>query len=255
LLSNKATIRQKNPLYFYFLEHILKQEGNIMNYKNLIGQKVISIFDGKIDSYIIDAVFRNHKQLSKFIIADIENENHKILEIKNIFHIGTDGILISNLNKLIIAEYDYSKNLYMNKEIFDIEGKGLGKVTDIQLSQNYEIEKFITTNSSFEPNQIISINSVIIINNDKTHYKKHNFAPKRMVITQTTATQPVTINGTKIPIRVISSNSSLIGKKLFKDLINSNQIILAKKNTVINASILNLAKQHNLLNELTHSVF
>jgi len=225
-----------------------------MNYKNLIGQKIISIYDGKIDSYVIDAVFKDNRKLSKFIIADIENETQKILEIKNIFHLGLDGILISNVNKLIIAEYDYSKNLYMNKEIFDVNGNNLGKVVDIQLSQKLEIEKFITTKGFFEPHQIINVNYIIIINNSQTKYKKWRFAPKKSVITQATATQPVTINATQIPLRVISSHNSLIGKKLFKDLINSKKIILAKKNTVVSASILNLAKQHNLLNELVHSV-
>jgi len=226
-----------------------------MNYKNLIGQKVISIYDGKIDSYVIDAVFKDNRKLSKFIIADIENENQKILEIKNIFHLGSDGILISNVNKLIIAEYDYSKNLYMNKEIFDIEGNDLGKVTDIQLSQKLEIENFITTKGNFEPNQIININSIIIINTAQTKYKKCSFAPKRSVITQATATQPVTINTTKIPLRVISSHNSLIGKKLFKDLTNSNKVVLAHKNGTVTVSTLNLARQHNLLNELAHSVY
>lgn len=226
-----------------------------MNYKNLIGQKVISIFDGKIDSYIIDAVFKNHKKLSKFIVADIGNENHKILEVKNIFKIGVDGILIRNANKLIIAEYNYLKNLYINKEIFDIEGKSLGKVTDLELSENYEIERFVTSSETFYPHQIINVESVIIINNSASNYKKHNFAPKRMVVTQASAAQPVTINQTKVPIRVLSSSHSLMGKKLFRDLTNSNQVIIAKKNSIVNASVLNLVRQHNLLNDLVRSVY
>lgn len=245
----------KNSLLFSNTSAYITARVVFMNYKDLIGQRVISIYDSKVDSYVIDAIFTNNKKLSKFVIVDMENENQKLLETQNVFKIGKGGILIRSSNKLIIAEYAYSKNLYMNKEVFDIQGNSLGKISDISLTQNLEIEQFLTTKNSFKPKQIINVDSIIIINTPNSNYKKSNFTPKKSSVAQTPSMQSVTIHTAKVPIKVLSSNSSLIGKRLFQDLKTAGNVVLARKNSLVTSSVLNLARQNGLMNELVRSVF
>lgn len=220
-----------------------------MLYTSLIGKKVISVYDGKISSYIIDILFSKKGNVSSFVAIDEDNESEQIIEIKDIFKIGEDAVLIKNSTKIIVSGHN-CKNIFINKEVFDINGSSLGNVLDIEID-NLKISKILTTKSHFLFDEIISLNSVIMINNS-SNMKKHHFAPKKKQI-QINSSQKVSITGSKIPVRVTSYNS-LLGRKLFKDLVGKNNIILASKNSFVTATTMNLAKQHNVLNELSKSV-
>ncbi len=222
-----------------------------MKYTNLIGQKVVSIFDGKIDSYVIDILFSKNGKISKIILADIENENSKVLEFKNIFCFGKDCIMVKNCEKILVGEFS-NKNPLINKDVFDVTGNFLGKVCEIEII-DYYISKICTESNSFDIKDIISLSGVIVINKN-TKFKKHNFSPKKQNILNTKSSQPVTVLSSKIPIKV-TAHTYLVGKKLFKDLVGYGGTILATKNSIVSSQLLNLAKQHNVLTELSRSVY
>lgn len=220
-----------------------------MKYTSLIGKKVVSVYDGKIDSYVLNITFNKLGKISKFIVSDIAEENTKIITLKNIFKIGENAILVGNLTKFIVSDIN-SNFSYIGKEVFCTDGCSLGKVLDIEITNN-KICKIETENGNFELKDIISQNEVIVINKN-THYKKFNFSPKHTKSVLTESTEKVSILSTKIPVRITSHN--LVGKKLFKDLTGYGGEVLATKNSFVTSTLINIAKQHNVLTELSRSV-
>ena len=219
-----------------------------MNYLDLINKKVVSIYNGEIEGNVDKILFNKNLKLAKLIIKT-PDEQLKTLNAKDIFSYG-EYIVIKNNTKLFVSENEPSVT-FLNKEVIGINGENFGNVLDINI-EKLKVKEILTQNTKINPQSIISNNNIIIINNGEKQYKKHQFKPKNKIAVTQNVNQKVAITS-KIPIKVVSSNS-LIGKRLFKDLINSKNIVLARKNTIITNKLLNLAKEQNCLNSLINSV-
>ena len=219
-----------------------------MNYTQLLNKEVISIFDGQKCGKVHCGNFNHSGKLSSLIISD--NEKFQTLDIKDIFACANDCIMIKNNTKLIVA--NHANNKLLHKEVFTISGKCVGHVSDIIVNEKFYIDKIITNSAEFSFNQIIKNNNIIVINDENSHYKPHQFAPKAMVTAKSIPQQKVVIT-TKIPIKV-NSKSFFLGKKLFKDFVSKDNIVLARKNNFVSQSLINIAKEHNSLFELSQCV-
>ncbi len=222
-----------------------------MKYSSFIGKKVVLIYEGKVDSYVLDVVIKN-KSMSQLLLADIEEETKKVVNKKDIYKIGEDAILIRNANKITQSE-PYIKETFIGKSVFDIEGNFLQTVKDIEFDEKFKIIYLATENAQFTLENIISNESAIIIDKNSKH-KKHHFKPKVPQIPLSPTSQVVNILETKIPPR-ISSKNNLIGRKLLKDLVGYNDTLIARKNSIITPHILALAKQHNVLSDLSRFTY
>ena len=66
-----------------------------------------------------------------------------------------------------------------------------------------------------------------------------------------TTESPLSFTSTPtIPIKFTSSNSYLIGKRVNRDIVSLNGELIIRKNAIITAKTLNLAKHFNKLKEL-----
>lgn len=222
-----------------------------MKYSSFIGKKVVLIYEGKVDSYVLDVVIKN-KYLSRLLLADIEEETKKVVDRKDIYKIGEDAILIRNASKITQSE-PFITETFMGKSVFDIDGNSLQTVKDIEFDKNFKISYLETEKTKFNFQNIISNESAIIIDRDSKH-KKHHFKPKSPQIPLSPSSQVVNILETKIPPR-ISSKNNLIGRKLLKDLVGYNSTLIARKNSIITPHILALAKQHNVLSDLSRFTY
>jgi len=219
-----------------------------MNYTNLINKKVVSIYEGKIEGVVFEILFNKNFKLTKLIIKTAD-EQFKTLNTKDIF-CCEECVVVKNSNKLIVSENEKQAG-FLNKEVITLDGKTLGNVVDINI-ENFKIKEILTQKATIIPAEIISNNNIIIINNGEKKYKKHQFKPKNKITLNSNNNQKVVVTS-KIPIKVVPNNS-LIGKRLFKDLINNKNIIIARKNTIITTKLLNLAKEQNCLNSLINSI-
>lgn len=222
-----------------------------MKYTDFIGQKVVSCFEAKLDSYVVDIILKNNK-IFKFVLADFETEETKILTIKDVFCVGKNAILIKNLQKIAISNTNLTQNL-IKKEVFDIFGNSFVEITDIEFLEDFSINKITTKTNSFKPKQIINIGQVVLINSSDTNFSNKNFYPRKKLLIKKTFEQKVSILNSVFPTKIVSNNF-LIGKKLFKNLNTKNGLILARKNDVITPATIQNAKKHNVFNELLNSV-
>ncbi|MBR1925419.1 MAG: hypothetical protein IJ837_01015 [Clostridia bacterium] len=219
-----------------------------MNYTNLINKKVVSVYEGKVEGIVFEILFNKNFKLTKLIIKT-SDEQFKTLNTKDVFCFD-ECIVIKNNSKLIVSENE-NKESYLNKEVITLDGKILGTVVDLNI-ENLKIKEILTLKTAINPEKIVSNNNIIIVNNSEKTYKKHQFKPKNKIIIKQSNNQKVVITS-KIPIKVVPNNS-LIGKRLFRDLINNKNIILARKNAIITPKLLNLAKEQNCLNSLINSI-
>ena len=219
-----------------------------MNYCELINKKIISIFDGKIYDFKIEGIFNKQHKLSKFLLFNELNQT-KTIDIKDIFKIG-EYLIIKNDKKFFVTTTEKTEN-FLNKTVFDIDGNCFGKVLDYVLDDKFFITKIITEKTEFSPDKIITNKEIIIINCENTNFKQFHFKPKTKIEIEKIPAQKVVITN-KIPIKVTSPG--ILGKKLFKDVISKNNVLIAKKYSIVTNSILTFAKEQNCLNELFISV-
>lgn len=216
-----------------------------MNYTHLLNKPIISIFDGKNCGKVQYALFNNMNKMFSIVVN--QNENFKAVDIKDVFALN-DCIMIRNSTKIMV-HHSENTNSFLDKEVFTVLGKRIGKIVELVLDDKFYIDKIVTDKLEFSPKSIVTNKNIIIINNDNSHYKAFQFAPKTKISIPNNQPQKVLIT-TKIPVKVNSKNH-LIGKKLFKDFISKNNIILARKNSIVTYSLLNIAKENNALFELT----
>lgn len=220
-----------------------------MNYLNFLNKEIISIFEGKTCGTIKYGIINSKGKLSSFVIQN--NELKGILNIKDIFSFCYDKIMIKNKSKILVSQIE---NLiqFLNKKVFTVLGNYYGKIVDIVFDKNFYIEKILTDLNEFTFKDILINGDIIIINDKNSKFKPYQFAPKNNIIPSENTNQKVVVT-TKIPIKAMSG-TFLIGRKLFKDFVSSDKIVLARKNSIISQNLLNLAKEHNSLHKLSECV-
>lgn len=222
-----------------------------MQFTNIIGLPVFSIYECNNVGYIINAIFnKNMTKIKYLIVADDENEVLYIINIRNIYKLNNDCLLIKNNTKLSVNSFE-TYNI-INNTVLDLT-KGKDVVKDLTINNNFEIESIDGKNSNFKPEQIIYKNNNIILIDSNNQLKRKNFRPRKNKIkTQTTTNQTVSILqsiGMPTPVRVNNLNN-IIGKKLADNLYSRQNEILATKNSLITNNTINIAKQFNVVTNL-----
>ncbi len=217
----------------------------------LISAQLISIYDKKNIGYVVDVLYsKNYKKINKLIIADNTEEYTKTLEVKDIYKLGEQFVLVKNDTKLIVCENNFNLCGLMNKKIIDINGKYYGKINDIEFDENWNIINLKTDTENIELNNLLCVGEYIILNSKNMPKKLSNFAPKnKFKIDSKSNIQNVKISPlTPTPVRV--QPNQLIGKRLKRDFIVMGNQILAHRNSVINTNLILMAKRLNVLKEL-----
>ncbi len=218
-----------------------------MNYKDILNKNVISIFDGTKCGKVDSGIFNKNGKLVSLLIN--QNEIKSIVNYCDVFS-TCDDVMIKNKHKIIVSQNENPIS-FLNKEVFTIFGKYIGNVLDIVINEKLYIEKIITDKQEFSINDVITNNEVIVIN-DNSNHKKHNFAPKNKIEKAKNVEQKVVV-ATKVPIKV-ESGSFLLGKKLFRDFVTKDGITLARRNSLVTISLINAAKERGSLFDLLNCV-
>lgn len=229
-----------------------------MSIKNIIGKQVISVYDCQNCGFVLNInISAKFTKLTTITIVDETTDIIYKLNCKDILNITGDYIMIKNKDKLIVSADDINNN-YFNATIIDTDGNSFGTINDVKYDKNYNILSILANKIEILPIQILTFNNeYILINNNSKILKKSHFAPRHKKIPQEDSQQTVEILPHQptlpTPIR-INSTASLLGKRLFRDLITPNGEVIARKNSVITVPLINTAKRFGIMTDLIQNI-
>lgn len=222
-----------------------------MTFSDIVGLKILSVYDKKILGYVVDALYSKKTQkITDLIVCDDIEETTKILNKQSILTINHDFVLITNSTVLTLAETQKPKcSDIVNKMAICVNGEIFGKIKSIDFDDTFNITSISTEKTEFTIKDIYGIGEIVFLK-DKTKTRQRNFAPKKKIekppkkLEQIVSVEPTT------PISVKVQPNGLIGKRLKRDFIVLGNRILARKNTTITSDLILTAKRLNALKEL-----
>lgn len=231
-----------------------------MKLSDIIGKQVFDIYDAKFLGTIHDANFdEKYNKVMGFYFFDQE-ENEFYIKRQNIYSLS-DLVTIKNSTK-ISSNFVLDKPLSpLGKIMVGVDGKDYGNLNDIELDENYNIVKFISTKDQLLPSEIMFISSSIVVGEN---VKMQSFRPKQPKNQEILNNLTVSVmkmeddidNKLKLmPSKITVNSDVLLGKKLSKDIIGKNNELILKQNQLITPKQVVIAKQHDKLNELFYSVY
>lgn len=225
----------------------------------LISKPVISIFDGTLEGYIKYALVDDKlKKLTWLCIFDDETEDEKIFSTKCITNFCNNAIMIkNNIDVYHIDQMDLQDINPIGYKIFKTNGEDCGKICDYDFDDKFNLQNIYLSNENiFDKTQLLKIGKNIIIQKNQTNEKLFYYGPRQIKDIRTEKETLVTIqnsnNGKNIPSKILTSGYGfLIGRKVGQNIYAENGTMLAKKQSVITAQIIDAASKNGKLNELT----
>ena len=240
----------------------------------IIGSQVISIWNGKSEGYLASALKASGnglKKISAFKLIDEETETAKSLNTKDIYSLQAGYVLIKNASKVLIsAEPEDSDSVCLiNKTAINLASEKIGTITDVFLDDKFNITSIMCDSIELDIAKVVSVGeSFVVVNNLDEYVNSSHFKPKHTISPEGAKKdgRTVTIAATKLPelypiptplpypqsapIKFTSSNSYLIGKRSGRDVISTSDELIIRKNAIITARTLKLAKHFSKLKEL-----
>ncbi len=235
---------------------------------SLISKKIISLQEGELVGYCINALFNEDlKSLEGLIIVDEESEEMFLLKYKDIKSKSDECIMIdsSKVLDIFIEEDTYNP---IGKVVYDTNGVNLGKVKDILL-QGKIVRRVMTDKCEFFWKNIKKTGKNYVIygtkekkssnKSFKENIKLNKNNMQKVSISQLQNKNIIQINNQNLkdkkinkPYRILANQNSILGRTMQEDLYGYNHEIIARKYDIINQNIINRAKNHNKLNFLIY---
>ncbi len=228
----------------------------------IISSPVISLYESEFQGTIYNIIFDCKTQKCKFICLLNEEDNiEKVVNINDIYKVGPNCVFIKNTSCIELkSNYDYLTCNYsslINLPIYNISGENLGIVLDIELNDNFNLEKFYLNNGKeLEYNKLFNLGkSTILISDTTVNITK--FKPKlksisnkqcenKVIILSDTQSFTNNINSTSKPPlkqnnKIITDYRFLINRTITQDILALNGELVAKQNSKITKEIINKA--------------
>lgn len=145
-----------------------------MRFSDLLSKDVISLYDGSNEGIIIAGYFDS--KIKKLIAVELASQNdvdfadEYILYTKSIYQIGQDAVTIRNSTalELKITADNLTAFSPINCHAYLTNGTALGRVSDLELDERYNISAFIIDSGAIEAEKIASHSKGTIIFYDDT---------------------------------------------------------------------------------------
>ena len=222
----------------------------------LISKPVISIYDCELIGIVYNALFdKKTKTLNYLIILDEENDLEYALHTKYILSASNDAIIVKNNNSVelkqnIDLELESLENITL-KPIFSVNGNDYGVIKDIELNDKYKIQDIETTTTKLNYTNIAKIDKIVIASEHKICINKYKPKPKFDIIENFS----VEIASPKLPNRATINEDLLLNRTVYHNIADINNNIIIKQNTIINNTIIDIAKKYGKLKELIRYSF
>lgn len=236
----------------------------------LISKKVLNIYLGKLEGLVLDVIFDDkYEKITRLTLVDLDDEEYEV-EARAIYS-TKDIVTIRNSAKItpIISKTEKRTNNPILKNVYSITGEYLGRLTDIEIKDNFAVNSFITEVVTFTPKQIVNVKENIIVDTQNKKVKLSHFKPKHAmprVIKNTDDEKRVTILAPQIealeisthttsqaptPQKILGTNDFLLGRKADKTIYSLNNDLIIRKDNLITKKHLELARKYGKLAELT----
>lgn len=234
------------------------------------------------------------KKISGFFVFSDESENEFFLATNKIYSIGESSITIRNLNDLEISQWGFNEpEKIVTNVALTTRGDCLGKIVDVFFDENFSALVFETASGVAIPSSLLlSVGEDAAIFDLESTASITKFKPKsQKIVIQNLPEIKVSIlkeeetgfpiisnnfnessfsKGRKIegtfetpkpkkteitfPKKLISNPKSILGKRANKTILGLNGEIIVKDMQVITEKIIEKAKKHSKLFELTNSI-
>lgn len=230
------------------------------NVSKLLGKPVINIYDGNLEGYVKNIlVDRKLEKLVWIEIFEDENQEEKILNIKDILNMNCDAVMVKNNSNIFLADTIETNCINpIGYKIYNIEGKYQEKIADLTFDEkNKLVDISLTNNQKLEANCILKVGNGIIIKKDDKNIKLSSFKPKTLSSIEVNTEQTVhALNNKKTlssnPKKMLATGSEfLIGRKVGQNIYTESKQLIIKKQSKITPHIINIASQNGKLKELT----
>ena len=231
------------------------------NLLNLLGKPVISIYNGTLEGFVKNVLVDNKlKKILWLEIFDDENQDEKILNVKSIFSLKNEAIMIKNNEGIFNSNtIDFNCVNPLGFKVYDIDGKFESKITNLLFDDKFNITSTLLQNNlSLDNNTILNTGNNLIIKSNKK-VKISYFKPKAKIELQQNIEQKVEaleIKNTPVikahPNKFLTAGSEfLIGRKVGQNIYSNSKQLLVKKNSKITNQIIDIASKNGKLKELT----
>jgi ferredoxin len=170
-------------------------------------------------------------------------------------HCPQDAIIIKNSNLIelkhdIDLELSSLENITL-KPIYSAQGINYGIIKDVELNSKYKIENIETSTSNIDTHNIVKINKVVVVSENKICINRYKPKPQF----NTTINYPVEISTPRLPLKASINESLLLNRTVYHNILDSNNNVIIRQNSIINNNTIELAKKHGKLKELTRYSF
>jgi hypothetical protein len=124
----------------------------------------------------------------------------------------------------------------------------------VLINEKYKItELALSNNDSLLTKNIIKIGKIIICGDKKISLNRYKFKPQILK----TENYPVLIQSTqpKLPIKATINEDLLLNRTVYNTIYDGQNNAIIKANTIVNNSVINIAKKYGKLKELTRYSF
>lgn len=223
------------------LTDIISKQVLCLSHANTLGTVENAIFDRKLE------------KMTYLCLFDEESCEKKYIAVSNIISAQNSTITVK---KPSFYQGEITPNSPLKAEIFDPEGKKLGVICDIALSDDFKIMHLINESGKIiKPQEIITFSSSAAVyceNGKKPQYlssmprqKSKTSTVKREENCEKTVNPP-----SHIPIQLINivpPYNYLIGRKTLKDIYDGNKKLIIKKDSIVTLSTVDSCRKHNKL--------
>ncbi len=235
-----------------------------MKVSEIISKEIISIYECESVGTVKDVCLnKSLKKVNGFVFFNDDSDVDCYISSNKIYKLYDEGILIKNTSKI---EYFYEEsNNPINKKVFSIAGKDCGKIIDIIINQDSNVEFLLTSKGEqINPDNILTNGiNIILIKEKNQKISIASFKPKDKI---ETTNENLQVKIVKMPIieteessistppKITANTTSLLGKRAKRTIMGLNNEVIVKQNQLISQYTLNLAKKHNKTNELIFNV-
>lgn len=215
-----------------------------MNASEIISKKVFSIEEGCEVGYVLN--FSLDKQLSKLdflTIVSLYEENEFVLKTEDISSISNEAVFIRS-SSLLNFDTNIEEVNPIGKKIFTVKGEFLGKAIDVEIYRG-KVKKIIGSTCEILPKHIYSSGRDCIFFS-KTKLKKEKERNNESRV-------KVEIQKVALPFKEKRQGTDIVGKTIFRDVLDENHFVVFRKNQVVTPKLLIEARRKGLLKKVVEN--
>lgn len=243
----------------------------MISFSTFDGVEVLSKTDCAIIGKITDAIlYENCKKIAYFVT---DGKNPFLIPLAALKSVEDVAVVEDEIGLISMSDIDPTAfSSVLHKTVYTPFGVSKGKITDFSFDEKGRIAIFKTTSAEISPSEIKGAGEVVILKeNRKPRKQKADFSSLAVedapVFTLSQIENPpaeesdgaiiphatikVTLENTFVPPRIISDYNFLLGRILTADLVSYSGELLAPANTYVTVDLVEKARAHGKLLDLT----